>query len=385
MPRGLVVLAASSVLAGVLLAGPAAASPVGAVPGAVPAAVGSAPAPVTRCGLTDPRLDEVSGLVSTPAGSSVVNDSGNDTVVYTLAPDCTVAAARRVGVAGRDVEDLARSADGTLWLADIGDNGRRRATIALLGTPSRGAPTVLRLTYPDGPHDAEALLLPRDGRPVILTKELSGRSAIYTTDAAPAGLGPTPLRRVGEFVVPPSSTEGGPVSVLGPFGRGLVTGGALSADGRVAAVRTYTDAWLVRVDGDTADAVVAALRSKPVPVPLPGEAQGEAVAFTADGTLLSAGESGSSARPGPSGRPSGAAAVRAVPGAAELVGTAPDTAAAVPQAPVPAPRTSASEASEPGPDVVVGVVAVGAVLALAVACGVALTVAVRRRAGETDR
>lgn len=329
-----------------------------------PPAVAGPAAPVTRCALVDPRLDEVSGLAVTPAGPAVVNDSGNATVVHTLAPDCSAASTRRVGVTGRDVEDLARSADGTLWLADIGDNDRRRSSIALIRVPVRGAASVHRLTYPDGPHDAETLLLPADGRPVIVTKDLGGRSGVYTTDAPPAGTAPTPLRRAGELVVPLSSTQGGPI---GPFGRGLFTGGALSADGRVAAVRTYTDAWLYPVAGGTADDVVAGLRGAPVGVPLPGEPQGEAIAFTADGTLLSAGESGDSGA---------TASVRAVPGAAGLVGTTPVTA-------VPAPGAPGSGDAPSGPPLVAGEVGVGIVVALGVCGGVLLAVRARRRAGTS--
>jgi hypothetical protein len=60
--------------------------------------------------------------------------------------------------------------------------------------------------------------------------------------------------------------------------------------------------------GPKAGDVVAALRGRPVQVPLPGEPQGEALAFTADGTLLS----GSETRGGVPGE------LRAVPGAATL-------------------------------------------------------------------
>lgn len=250
----------------------------------------AAPVPPIDCALSDPRLAEVSGLAVGPAGPVVVNDSGNATVVYTLRPDCSVASTRTVGVRGRDVEDLARAADGTLWLADLGDNDRERSTVALIRLPTAGSGAVVRLTYPDGPHDAEALLLPADGRPVVVTKEGSGIGRLYTTDRPlpDAAAAPLPLRAVGEVRLPSSATEGGPVSFLG---RGLVTGGALAAGGRTAALRTYTDAWVFPVGGPSADDVVAALRGTPTQVPLPGEPQGEALAFTADGALLSAGES----------------------------------------------------------------------------------------------
>jgi hypothetical protein len=259
----------------------------------------------------------VSGLAVTPAGPVVVNDSGNATVVHTLRPDCSVAATRAVGVRGRDVEDLARSADGTLWLADVGDNDRERASVALIRLPTTGQGTVVRLVYPDGAHDAEALLLPADGRPVIVTKEGGGLGRVYTTDrpVPDDAAVPVPLRAAGEVRLPPSSTEGGPVSFLG---RGLITGGALAADGRTAALRTYTDAWVFPVGGPTADDVVAGLQGAPTQVPLPGEPQGEAIALTDGGTLLSAGES-------PSGGPSARLREVAVPSAVLAVPRAQET------------------------------------------------------------
>ena len=68
----------------------------------------------------------------------------------------------------------------------------------------------------------------------------------------------------------------------------LVTGGAVSADGRVVAVRTYTDVYLYPApDGDIAAALTGAT---PVRVPMPNQPQGEAIAFTPDGDLLSASE-----------------------------------------------------------------------------------------------
>ncbi len=66
-----------------------------------------------------------------------------------------------------------------------------------------------------------------------------------------------------------------------------MTGGASTADGSVVALRTYTDAYLYAApDGD----VLAALQRNPVRIPLPGEKQGEAIAFDPDGTLLSGSE-----------------------------------------------------------------------------------------------
>jgi len=328
----------------------------------------AAAAPQVRCTFEDDQLDEVSGLVDGPEGPQVVNDSGNPSTVYTIDPaDCSVTGTRAVPVAGRDVEDLARGADGTLWLADTGDNDGARSTVAMLRLPTRGGEIVTRLDYPDGPHDAEALLLPGDDRPVIVTKELGGRSAIYTVDAPlppePA-TAPIPLRRVGDVVVPASDTPNAGRGAAALVGGRLITGGAVSADGHVVALRTYGDAWLYPAASTaTAEDVVAALRGTPVRVPLPNEPQGEAIAFAPDGTLLSAGES-----------PGGAArgALRAVPGATALVGAA------------AGPTTPATVRAETPPtDRGASPVAVVAVVAVVVLLAILVLAAVRRRSRAT--
>ncbi|GLZ45202.1 hypothetical protein Acsp06_13870 [Actinomycetospora sp. NBRC 106375] len=306
--------------------------------------------PMVRCVLADDRLAEASGLVADPAGGyEVVNDSGNPSTVYRLDDRCAVVGERAVPHRGRDVEDLARTLDGTLWLADVGDNGRRRDTVAVLRLDGSGAETVERLTYTDGPHDAESLLVPADGRPVVVTKDLSGRSGVYVADGST-------LRQAGEVVVPGEA--------MTALGAGTFTGGALSADGRVVALRTYTDAWLYPAPRGTgtAEDVVAALRTAPVRVPLPAEAQGEALAFAPDGMLLATGETPAGEAPAP---------LHAIPGATALVDGAPT--AATPSA---GPAPASDRAGLPEPLASIGVVLAAAV---AVAALLAVVVLVRRR------
>ncbi|MHC1560218.1 hypothetical protein ACR9E3_14785 [Actinomycetospora sp. C-140] len=304
--------------------------------------------PAVRCTLDDERLAEASGLVADPAGGyEVVDDSGNPSTVYRLDDRCAVVGERAVPHRGRDVEDLARTPDGTLWLADVGDNGRRRDTVAVLRLDAAGAETVERLTYPDGPHDAESLLVPADARPVVVTKDLSGRSGVYVVDGST-------LRKAGEVVVPGEA--------MTSLGAGTFTGGALSADGRVVALRTYTDAWLYPAPRGTATAedVVAALGAAPVRVPLPGETQGEALAFAPDGTLLTTGETPAGEAPAP---------LHAIPGATALIGGAPTS-------PSTAPAPTSERAGLPQPLASIGVVLAVAVAVVALLAVVAL---VRRR------
>jgi hypothetical protein len=330
------------------------------------------PAPVLRCPLDDPRLAELSGLVADGGGLWAMADGGRRVQVHRLDPNgCGVVDTRTADIDPVDPEDLARGADGTLWVGDIGDNGLRRDTVAVIEIPVDGPARLHRLTYPDGPHDAEALLVDAAGRPIVVAKD-AGPAGVYRTEAPPDGVGPTPLLRVGQVTLPPSDTVGGPLAGLGSR---LVTGAAASADGRVVALRSYTDAWLYRVpaDGD----LVAALTGRPVRVPLPGEPQGEAITFEPSGTLVS----GSETRGGAPGE------IRTVAEAAGLVADDPTGSGQPvpdPSAPAPtaAPDAAGADVAAPGrtPEWLPAVIGAGALggFLLLVMIGLALR-ATRRR------
>lgn len=245
-----------------------------------------------------------------------VNDGGTQVEVFVLDRNCAVTRTITGDVDPYDVEDLARTSDGTLWLADTGDNRKQRETVALLKVPPGGGASLYRLTYPDGAHDAEALLLDRSGVPYIVTKDVLGMAGVYRPAGPLGSPGPTAMEHVAEVTIPATATEGGPVRVGGSV---LVTGGAVSANGEVLALRTYTDAYLYPApEGD----VVAALAREPVRIPLPGEEQGEAIAFEPDGSLLSASE-----------------------GVGQPITAVPDAAAKAKPARTPEPRTDADESA----------------------------------------
>jgi hypothetical protein len=276
--------------------------------GGLSAALLAVPAPVTRCVVEDPRLAELSGLAADDGGLWAMADGGRQVQVHRLDPDgCSVLDTRTGDIDPVDPEDLARGPDGTLWVGDTGDNRVRRDTVAVVELPADGPARLHRLSYPDGPHDAEALLVDAQRRPIVVVKDASRPAGVYRPERAPDGIGPTPLVKVGEVALPLSDTRGGPLGVLGSR---VVTGAAASADGRVVALRTYVDAWLFPVpDGDMA----AALLGRPVRVPLPDEPQGEAIAFDPSGALIS----GSETRGGVPGE------IRVVPGAAAAVAGGP--------------------------------------------------------------
>lgn len=221
------------------------------------------------------QTPELSGLVLSRSQPGVLwthNDSGDRPRVFALRADGTVLADLDVpGAQALDWEDIAIRGR-TLYLGDIGDNARQRRTIDVYRVaeprvPAAGttAPaTRLRLRYPDGAHDAETLLVdPRSGAIVIVTKELDGRSGVYVARGSR-------LRLAARIDLGLGS---------------LATGGDVSADGRVIAIRTYGSVFVWRRARGTS--LAKALRGKPCVSPTPlREGQGEALALTRDGRAL---------------------------------------------------------------------------------------------------
>jgi hypothetical protein len=152
--------------------------------------------------------------------------------------------------------------------------------VALLALRPDGTTSVYRLTYPDRPHDAEALLLAPDGTPYLVTKEMLGASGVYRPAAPLVDGGTVALAQVAAVNLTFTGTPGGPV---GQAGQLLVTGGAIAADGTHLALRTYTDAYVWPLTGSD---VPGALAAAPVRLPLPDSPQGEAITFSADNRNL---------------------------------------------------------------------------------------------------
>jgi hypothetical protein len=177
-----------------------------------------------------------------------------------------------------DFEDIGVATDAagvpSIYFADIGDNAHARSEIDLYrfdepivtpGTHFVSTANLWRLRYPDGPHDAEALLVEPGGRMFIVTKAIDQASVYAVPRRADA-----PRVRTMRHVTN--------LPLL------LVTGGSVSPDGNLAVLRTYTTAetWVVQ-HGQLG----AALRGPPgVATQLPAEPQGEGVAIRGGSMVL---------------------------------------------------------------------------------------------------
>jgi hypothetical protein len=269
----------------------------------------------------DPRVVESSGLAASRRHAGVLwthNDSDDAARLFAIGRDGRVLATLRLaGVPARDWEAVALGRDDrgrpALLVGDIGDNLGvwPWVTVYRVAEPARLRDATVRaeryrLRYPDGPHNAEALLVePRGNRLYVATKGEAGGS-LYQAPAALRGDRVNLLRRVRRVPA-------------------LVTDGAFSPDGRLLVLRDYGAAHVYRASGGR----LATVR-------LPLQPQGESIAFAADGGSLLAGSEGAGSeiwrvplpaaalpavtttRPPPASRPSGRPVATALAGVALL-------------------------------------------------------------------
>jgi hypothetical protein len=143
---------------------------------------------------------------------------------------------------------------------------------------------VIRASYPDGAHDAEALLAAPDGTLYIVTKGDTGQVAVYRV---PRGAGGNAALRL--------EAVGAPLSKGTPAANARITDGAISPDGEWVVLRTKTALIFYRA----ADFMKGNFReTRRVDLTSLGEPQGEGVAFGPSNTVYVAGEGGGKAQPG---------------------------------------------------------------------------------------
>jgi hypothetical protein len=161
--------------------------------------------------IKDARITESSGLaVDTPGNLYwTINDSGDRGVAYGIGLDGKVQGTLNFRAQPRDVEAVAVHED-RLYVADIGDNNGRRSFVRVFffDNPRANGLTVTYhaydFTYPDGPQNAETLLVNESGRLFIVTK--GQEAAIYEAPAKPDREGVNELEQVGS--APSNVTDG---------------------------------------------------------------------------------------------------------------------------------------------------------------------------------
>ncbi len=270
-----------------------------------------------------PRLVESSGVAVSHAYPGVLwthNDSGDGPYLYATDLRGTNRGALLVpGAEAIDWEDMSLgpcpvafplqprpprvNAETCIYVADTGDNLEFRPFVTIYAIPEPApperagdtlgttrAPAVLRLRYPDGAHDVEAVYVsPRDTAIYLVSKGYKRGSAIrlYRVDRRHWSTRDTTTAVTVASLVQTLDIRPSPEA-----GR-VVTAGAVRSDGRLVALRTYTEIYLFYpgVGGRL-------LAARERPCNIAGlEVGGEAIDFLNDTTFVLTSEAGST-RPG---------------------------------------------------------------------------------------
>jgi hypothetical protein len=233
------------------------------------------------------NLGEVSGLAVSRQNPDVIwvhNDGGREQVFAVTTAGQLVARAR-VNVKLTDVEDIAigpgpENDVDYVYIGDIGDNSSGRPDVRVVRFVEPTLKTVrgkkidadgveeFRLRYPDGPHDAEALMVdPVTGDVFIVVKE-NHRSRLYRVAAENLRTdSPKVLELVGYLNVED------------------VSAGDISPAGDLIILRDEDRGWIWNRPSGSSVASSFQGTPRPVLVRAAGQAQnGEAVGFTPDGT-----------------------------------------------------------------------------------------------------
>ncbi len=244
-----------------------------------------------------PRVTESSGVVVSRAHPGTLwthNDSGDGPYLYATDSLGNDHGAIRVsGTEATDWEDLAsgpcpsgRAGGSCLYIADTGDNLEHRKSVVIYAVlepepPLTAADTqrvtaaarVLRLRYPDGSHDVEAIYVsPRDTAVYLVSKGREGSISLYRVARTAWD---------SEFLVTAERLQTLPISPSRRLGR-MVTGAAVRGDGAAVAIRTYVDVFFFQPGPD--GRLVPSRR--PVCSIAGVDRTGEAIAFRDDSTLV---------------------------------------------------------------------------------------------------
>lgn len=230
---------------------------------------------------------ELSGVAPShvyPGLLYVHEDSGNSNEVYVTAADGRNAGKLVLqGLSNRDWEDIATGPGPEkdkryIYVAEIGDNNSAYPSIFIYRFPepdlsAANAATVINITaidkielqYPEGPVNAESLLLDPLTKDLYIATKQSGRSTLYVAR------------------YPQSVTSKTTLVALDKLPFDLLTAGDISADGTEILLRNTGQIWYwKRQAGET---IAATLLRKPQDAPYArNERQGEGMCFAFDGS-----------------------------------------------------------------------------------------------------
>lgn len=217
-------------------------------------------------------IPEVSGMADSkkiPGYLWTQQDSGNPPLIYLIKHDGTITDSVLIeGASNRDWEDMTL-ADGNIYVADIGDNNAQYPDYNIYRFPEPGLgedrvaePEKINFEYPDGSHDAEALLADPNTKDIYIITKRDAKSRVY------------------KLSYPQSTTELMQAAFVGELSFTGAVSAALSPDGKEIIIKTYTQLYYYSKKAE--ESIAVALEKAPSTLDYQVEAQGEAVSFGID-------------------------------------------------------------------------------------------------------
>ena len=223
-------------------------------------------------------VDEASGIGDSHANAGLLwvqQDSGNPAALYLLKHDGShVKSIFLKGVGNRDWEDLV-VADGPvegkkyLYIGEIGDNNYAYHTYSIyrLPEPKLNVDSVtdyekINFKYPDGSHDAEAMLVDGRSKDIFIITKRDQRSRVY------------------KLAYPQDATTVNTASFVMDLPYKGVVSATISSSQNEVLVKTYSSVYYYKKkNGETIEQL---LQQSYQPLPYQVEVQGEAICFAND-------------------------------------------------------------------------------------------------------
>ncbi len=224
-------------------------------------------------------IDEASGMVESrtvPGNLWIEEDSGNPAQLTLLGHDGQIKGRVPIPYAQNvDWEDMAmgpgpQAGINYIYMGDIGDNNAQRpiCTIYRFPEPQSASQIVsagerISFKYPDGPRDAETLIVDPQTGDIWIVSKWEAKVHLY------------------KLPYPQNVNEVTTLQTFGELPITYATGGAISADGNEIIIRTYAQIYYwKRASGQTIADALQLQAGQQLPYRL--EPQGEAVCFEKD-------------------------------------------------------------------------------------------------------
>ncbi|MBU0696647.1 MAG: hypothetical protein KKE39_09020 [Bacteroidetes bacterium] len=238
--------------------------------------------------LQDSDIDECSGLVVSSKKDNLLwvhNDSGDKSRVFLIDNQGETQAVFNFNKEVIDCEDIAmnypKNGKPQLFVGDIGDNSARREYISIykfdepnLAIKSKDEIAVknveeLRFKYPDGPRDAECLMIDQHDQKIYIVSKREDHVGLYSA----------PLNsKQGNIIILKKEMT---LTFPGGPGSKWITAGDISRDGKEVVIKSYI--FIFYWDRKLNETIPQCLKRAFDGLPYNPEKQGEAVGLTKDG------------------------------------------------------------------------------------------------------